>query len=303
MLDPHVASLDLRSIRFLAKLIETGSVTRAGESCGFAQPQASRVLARLREALGDPLLVRSQHGHVLTTVAESLRPRLQEAEAALARVFASRDFDPATSTRVFRVGASEYAMCTVAADLVRDIRAVAPQAVVQFRPIGPQLLAALEAGEIDMAWVGPPPPGEPFRARRLFRERFVGLVCATHPLARLAAEGGPTIEDWLSFPHISLVMGTPGPNPIDEALAAVGRSRRGAFIALHFSAIGALAGTELVMSVPARLAEVGQRLGLVTFDLPLTLAGFDYSLIWHQRSEGDPALDWLRGLVRSDGVE
>ena len=128
MQDPHIESLDLRSLRFLARLIETGSVTRAGEACGLSQPTASRVLGRLRDALGDPLLVRGQHRHVLTPRAEALRQAVREAEEAVGLLLAPNDFDPATTERSFRMGATEYSMATVVSGLLRRVQAEAPRA-------------------------------------------------------------------------------------------------------------------------------------------------------------------------------
>jgi DNA-binding transcriptional LysR family regulator len=150
MQDPHVETLDLRSIRFLARLLETGSVTRAGEACGLSQPSASRVLARLRDVLGDPLLVRGQQGHVLTSRAESLREGVQEALAAMGFVFTRDGFDPAATDRVFHVAASEYTMCTGAGALLQAVLAQAPRARVHFEQIGSATLDALESGRIDL---------------------------------------------------------------------------------------------------------------------------------------------------------
>ena len=60
-------SLDLRSLRLLKSILELRSVTKAGETLTLSQPAASRVLAQLRRALGDPLLVRGRHGNFIDT--------------------------------------------------------------------------------------------------------------------------------------------------------------------------------------------------------------------------------------------
>lgn len=60
--DAALDHLDLRSLRLLAAVLEHRSVTRAGERLGLSQPAASRAVAHLRRALGDPLLVRAGVG-------------------------------------------------------------------------------------------------------------------------------------------------------------------------------------------------------------------------------------------------
>jgi DNA-binding transcriptional LysR family regulator len=174
--------LDLRSLRFLARLLETVSVTRAGEACRLSQPAASRVLARLREILGDPLLVKGRQGqHVLTARAESLRPAVARAEAALDRVFGQERFDPAEARRVFNVGATEYAMTVLAPDLMRRVQGQAPHCTLHFHPPGSGTLtrwrmSAEFARKTKICFWPRVNPGDPFHYRKLYRRASVGVV-------------------------------------------------------------------------------------------------------------------------------
>ena len=54
----HVANFDLNLLKTLDAVLETRSVTRAAQKLGLSQPATSHALQRLRDALGDPLLVR-----------------------------------------------------------------------------------------------------------------------------------------------------------------------------------------------------------------------------------------------------
>ena len=56
----------------LDALLQEGSVTNAARRVGLSTPAMSHALARMRERLGDPLLVRSGRGMVLTPRAEAL---------------------------------------------------------------------------------------------------------------------------------------------------------------------------------------------------------------------------------------
>ena len=71
-------TIDLNLLRLLQALVDTGSVTRAGEAIGLSQPAASRAIARLRMCLRDPLIVRTGRGWVLTALAEQLARLLDD---------------------------------------------------------------------------------------------------------------------------------------------------------------------------------------------------------------------------------
>jgi DNA-binding transcriptional LysR family regulator len=108
-----------------------------------------------------------------------------------------------------------------------------------------------------------------------------------------------TLERYLDFPHMQFRPGSPGQGAVDLALAALGRSRRLICSSTFLAALWALAGTDLIMSIPSQMAGLAQMQGLVTFRIPLKLPTFPYSLVWHPRSEGDPAVVWLRGMAAS----
>jgi len=103
-----VDNLDLRSLRLLRALLETRSVTKAGEALAISQPAASRVLAQLRQVLGDPLLVRSRHGNTLTPRAESLRPKLAQTMESLSSLLEQELFNPARSRLTIRIATTDH---------------------------------------------------------------------------------------------------------------------------------------------------------------------------------------------------
>lgn len=65
--------MDLNLLRVLDALLQENSVTRAAERLGTSPAAVSRTLARLRRAVGDPLLVRAGQGMVPTPRALELR--------------------------------------------------------------------------------------------------------------------------------------------------------------------------------------------------------------------------------------
>jgi DNA-binding transcriptional LysR family regulator len=80
---PHITKLDLDLLVHLAVLLEERHVTRAANRCFLSQSAMSRQLERLREALGDELLLRTGRVHERTARGEQL---LRELEPLLPRI-------------------------------------------------------------------------------------------------------------------------------------------------------------------------------------------------------------------------
>ncbi|RVA57103.1 LysR family transcriptional regulator, partial [Mesorhizobium sp. M7A.F.Ca.CA.001.08.1.1] len=71
-----MTSPDLNLLFALDVLLTEGSVARAASRLRLSPSAMSRTLARLRQATGDPLLVRAGRGLVATPRAEELRQQV-----------------------------------------------------------------------------------------------------------------------------------------------------------------------------------------------------------------------------------
>src|SRR4051812_28329653 len=97
-----LAGLDLNLLVVLDVLLSTGSATRAAERLSISQSAVSHALGRLRQALSDPLLVRTPHGLVPTPRAEAMQPTLHRLLAELGQaVTGAAIFDPKTAQGTF----------------------------------------------------------------------------------------------------------------------------------------------------------------------------------------------------------
>src|SRR5690606_34485148 len=177
---------DLNLLVTLDVLLEEGSVAAAARRIGLSSSAMSRTLARLRETTGDPLLVRAGRGLVPTPRALELRDRVaqlvQDAEAVLRPVEA---IELAELARTFTIRTSEGFVETFGPGLIERVNADAPRVRLRFvqklgKDSGPLREGAvdLETGVIGKA-IGPE-----LRAQALFRDRFIGVVRAGHPLSQ-----------------------------------------------------------------------------------------------------------------------
>jgi DNA-binding transcriptional LysR family regulator len=290
-----MARPDLNLLVTLDVLLAEGSVARAAQRLRLSASAMSRALARLRETTGDPLLVRAGRGLVPTPRALALRARVgqivQDAEAVLRP---AETLDLARLARTFTLRTRDGFVENFGAALLARVARDAPGVRLRFVDKPDRDSAPLREGTVDLeTGVVGETTGPEVRARSLFRDRFVGVVRAGHPLSK----GKVTPRRYAGGRHILVSRRGLDRGPIDEALKRAGLEREIAAIVGGFAAALALArGSDLVASVPER--HTGNlRAGLCSFPLPVAVPGFTVSLLWHPRLDADPAHRWLRGCI------
>ena len=291
----NLKRLDLNLLLTLDVLLEEHSVTRAAARLHLSQPSVSVQLAKLRDLLGDPLLLPGPRGMRPTARAEMLREPLREALETLSRTVAPElAFDPATAQHTWRVAASDYSESTVVLPMLSALRAAAPQTRLAVMEIAPSALARqAEQGHIDLAFhtTENAPPG--LRRRALFAEEYVLAGRVDHP--RLKRR--PTLAQFCALEHAIVSPSGGGfQAATDSALARVGKSRRVVLSVPHFLAlIALLEKTDLVAMVPSRLVRGSKTLRVVA--PPIEIPGYEMSMLWHERVHRDPAHRWLREFI------
>jgi DNA-binding transcriptional LysR family regulator len=298
--------LDLGLLRCLDALVAESHVSRAAERLGMGQPAMSRVLGRLRELFGDPILIRGATGMLPS-------PRAVELAAIARRILADVDlvlgeairFEPALCTSTFRIIATDYTHATFLPLLTRSVREEAPSATLSIKhPVHPKALAlALEEGDIELAIGHLEEPPVSLRSVPLFVDHIVCLIRAGHPYL----DGSRSIEDFVALPHILVTPAGFGhfQSNIDHMLADTGLKRNVGMLSQHFMAAPYIVqSTDMAVLMPRRLAQhyVGGT-GLTMIDPPLQIPTYRIFMYWHERSHRDPSLRWLRELARRCALE
>ena len=298
MQNMNLSAIDLNLLVVFDAIARARSVTAAAEALALSQPAVSHALKRLRLLMRDPLFVRGRNGLVATPHARSAVPEVQAILAAVGRVLSKGMFDPGSSTRDYRLAGSDYAMMTLFPAVIETLRKQAPHSRISVANVDAATAFRMEAGEIDLAFYGVTAPPGPFDSRELFREHFIGLVCEAHPLARKVRRGRISIDDYLAYPHVLTTLPNASPSPVDALLAKLGRSRRVALVAPNFAAnVAAVRGSDLLLTLPSRLASLPLCERLVKFKLPVAVPEYSYRMVWHRSLGSDPATSWLRKVV------
>lgn len=301
MHDVHLEGLDLNLLVALRALLTERHVTRAAARVGLSQPAMSHALARLRELLGDPLLVRTPSGMRPTPRAETMRAPLERALEDIGRLIASpAPFDPRLSTRKFRIATNDYMELVLFPRLLRRLWAEAPNVDVRIINLDAHANEHLAEGGLDIAMgvVGQlanadSPRG--IRSQDLVSDSFVCVVREGHPVVKRRL----SLDDFVALPHALVAPRGEGGSVVDSALARIGKKRRVAVEIPHFLvAPHVVRETDLVLTLAARIAiSLAPLLGLRQLAPPLELPGFTMSMVWHERQHVDPAHVWLRDLI------
>ncbi|WP_312073408.1 LysR family transcriptional regulator [Atlantibacter sp.] len=293
----NLRGLDLNLLLTLDALLSEQNVTRAAARLHLSQPSVSVQLAKLRESLGDPLLLPGPRGMRPTARAEALREPLRQALQALDHAIASpQPFDPGSAKITWRIAASDYSEYSVLLPALDALRKAAPACRLALQEVpSRRLSAAMEQDKLDLAIftrTGAPPE---LRSRLLFKERY-RLVCRhDHPDLQHA----PTLAQFCQLEHVIVSPDGGGFfGNTDEALAAIGLSRKVVLSVPHFSFVCAvLTRTDMVALLPERLVQDNPALKIV--DAPIEIDGFDKMMLWPERVHRDPAHQWLREFIAS----
>jgi DNA-binding transcriptional LysR family regulator len=287
---------DLNLLVTLDVLLAEGSVARAARRLRLSPSAMSRALSRLREATGDPLLVRAGRGLVPTPRAIELRERVgQIVEDGKAVLGPAAALDLGRLVRTFTLRTSEGFVETFGPALIARVGAEAPGVRLRFVAKPGKDSAPLREASVDLETgvVGSATSPE-LRAQALFRDRVVGVVRAGHPLT----SGRVTPARYASGRHVAVSRRGVATGSLDDALKLLGLEREIVIIVSGFSSALALArASDLIASVPERHT-AGARAGMHSFALPISLPELTVSLLWHPRMDADPAHRWLRGCVR-----
>lgn len=298
-----MADADLNLLPALDALLAEGSIAGAARRLGLSESAMSRTLARLREATGDPLLVRAGRGMTPTPRADALRDRAREAahEARAILRPGSERLDLASLERSFTLRANEGFVEAFAARLVAVTTATAPHVRLRFAPKPDKDVRPLREGLVDLEIGVLGASGPEVRIQSLFRDRFVGVVREGHPLI---AAGEITSARYAACGHVATSRRGQPHGPVDDALAALGLARSVVVVVSSFPAALAIArASDLAALIPTsffratREPPAGSVAGLRSFPLPVTTPEITVSQMWHPRMDADPAHRWLRGLV------
>ena len=297
----NLNSLDLNLLVALDALLREANVSRAAMRISLSQPAASHALQRLRDLIGDPLLVRNGSRMELTPRALGLRAPLAQALDQVRGLFLPDAFDAASSDRQFRLMMPDLAVELLVPPLMAKITKAAPNVRIDVVPWrGPAIFPADFARTIDMVIsIGNAFKG--FHRQLLYTDSDALAVRRSHR----AGKGLNKRDAFLDARHVAVVIRGQNEDLIDTWLRSKGIERRIALVVRgYIEALHVAARTDLVAFVPRRLIEaLSKQLSLATITPPLDPGIDEQFMFYPTRARMDPGSIWLRRLMLETGRE
>jgi DNA-binding transcriptional LysR family regulator len=271
------------------------NVTRAAERLGRTQSAVSHSLSRLREQLGDPLMVKVGGGMAPSPFAERLieevRPILHSIERVLAPPQA---FDPATSRRKFRLAVADLAPSLIP-ELMSRLQHEAPGVMLEWVAEEPQTALQVADGRVDIAFVA---------SAVVLPDGVEGEEAGELNWMTFARKDHPAIESWGNaawrrWPHVIAGIGNRLQSPVSGAVGGMPSRRTIAARVPSFSAVPLLlARTDLLATLPAIVMDDAlERFGLCALPPPIPLKPMPHRFVWSTRLANDPAIRWIRTML------
>jgi DNA-binding transcriptional LysR family regulator len=300
MSDIELGNFNLNLLLALDGLLGERSVTAAARRVRVTPSAMSHSLAELRDLLGDPLLVRTGRGMVLTPRAEALVGPLHKLLVDAERILrGAATFDPGTAKRQFVIAAPDFLATMLLPPLLETAAREAPGVSFEVVPSMRRGNAwLLESGDLDLALGAIVDEAPGMRRVDLCTEGFACAARKGHP----RIDGELDLEAYVETPHLVITLGDDrGPTWIDEALAKVGARRRVALRVRYFMAAPLIvARSDLLVTGPSMLLRYFAELApLQVLAPPIELPTYPEQAYWHERFDDDPAHAWLRQLVKT----
>ena len=305
----NIKRIDLNLLVYLNALLKEQSVSRAAQKLDITQPAMSNALRRLRDLLGDPILVRTSNGMEPTERARELEPLVIDALAQAELALAPADsFEPSDSQRTFRIMASDYIETTLIAPLISRLDESAPGVSLDIMTPSDVSFEHLERGDIDMAINRFDHLPDSFHQKSVWRDNFACLLNK-----QLAGSGRLTLERYLKARHIwvsktGIGVGT-GMSPkhsqklgwVDEALAELGHKRDIAVFTRNYQVASYLTrDTRLIATLPSRAAKLwAQNPQLKLAKPPFPIVPIEIKMAWSPVLHNNSAHIWLRNEIKA----
>ncbi|MBM3395534.1 MAG: LysR family transcriptional regulator [Betaproteobacteria bacterium] len=273
-----------------------GSVTRAAARLRRTPSAISHSLARLRDQIGDPLLVKVGTCMAPSPFARKLVEDVRPILRSIQRVVAPPEpFDPATSTRLFRIAIADFAP-TLLPKVIADVQRRAPGVRVEWLAPNRETMSAVAESQVDLALVA---------ASVAMPEGVLHAHAGALHSVTFARRGHPAIASWGTaawsrWPHIQVHLGE-GVRSMVEHAAEEHRLTRVIGASLpNFSQIPALLSQSnlLATMTPLVVDDAMDRFDLCALEPPIPIKASPFSFVWSFRLESDPGSRWLRGLVK-----
>jgi LysR family nod box-dependent transcriptional activator len=291
-----LTDVDLNLLVVLDAILSERSVTGAGKRIGLSQPATSAALRRLRGVFDDPLLERAGARWRLTTFAKGLVEPVSEIVASIDATLNRRYvFDPATSTRRFRIAAADDVSCVLLQPLVEHLEKVAPSVELLITKPDGETASSLMKRQLDLSIVPDGYRSRGFLSQKLYSDRWVVAVWNGNTKVGQSL----TREEFVELGHVSVAVKPYAFTLVDRAVGALSQKLNVQVLSESFTGLAMLLrGTERIALMPQRLARtLKEAADIRVVPPPMPLHDLVFAMAWPALQTRDDGHVWLRKTI------
>lgn len=174
--------MSLNKYQILLKVVEAGSLTRAGEMLNLTQSAVSHAIASLEQELGMNLVIRSRSGVRLTHDGQHLWPYIQQIVQAQAKLKQEVDAIQGLETGTVTIGTFSSVSIHLLPDILESFQARYPLVEIRLQDGHYQEIEGWIAdGTVDFGFVHMP-AASGLDQTPLHRDRMLGILPPRHAL-------------------------------------------------------------------------------------------------------------------------
>jgi len=298
----NLYQFDMNLLVIFEMIYQEKHLTKAGERLNLSQPAMSQSLARLRDHFEDSLFVREGNQMMPTAKAQLLAPQVQQILSLTKKTLADGgNFDPATSTRTFRLALNDYTESVLLPRLFHQVSQTAPKIKILCKhPQETSYQEALNSNYVDLI-LGDWKFGSNILQQFLFKDHDVAVIKKGSPIL----EQELTPEWYAAQKHAQFSFYEQQECDVERGLSALNLKRQIALEVQHELVLPlVLKDNDLVLTIPLRMAKVFQEIiPLEICPLPVPINDFEVFQYWHEHNHNDPAHQWLRAQIKKISQE
>jgi DNA-binding transcriptional LysR family regulator len=286
---------DLNLMVIFDAIMQEQSVSIAAERLSMTQPSVSNALSRMRHVFKDPLFIKDGRGIKPTPFANSLWLQISGSLNVISDVVNPKQFVPHCAERTFRIALTDGLISLLWLELRQILEQTAPHINIHAVPYTMNGERLLMNAEVDLIVDYVPYIDSYIQKQHLFNNYFVALMSPEHPLVQQDFD----VKALVSSDSLLVSLSGNSSGIVDIKLAEKNLTRRIAMTTNSFaSALSLVKQTSLVCVLPYAIAFEHVRNGsLIAKPMPIDIPPAEISMAWHNRSNRDAGLTWLRDTI------
>ncbi|MBH0029171.1 LysR family transcriptional regulator [Pseudoalteromonas sp. SWN29] len=291
----HIQQLDLNLLKIFECLYFEKNMSETAKVLYITPSAVSHAIKRLRSVLNDPLFERQGPLMLPTPACQRMAPALIDLLEKLRQVLqACGDFDLTTTAQTFKIALHDAIEPIVLPKLQLILAKHAPKAnLASVKLNRDDMHKQLANHQIDMAIDVARPIKAPISHAVLSSDHFCVLMKKDHPLKNQL-----NIDNYLSAKHVAVSNRATGTVIEDIALLQLSLNREVAIrCQTYFAAKEVIKNSPFLLTLPSMIASQLLDETLIARSVPTTMPAIYQHLYWHQNTDKDDALIWLRSQV------